>query len=123
MVLVDYRCPECGETAEELVPTPAPEHHPCRRCGAESYRRFTSAGLLGRARPPAAGSTACIDNPDVPGLCHVGPDAKRSLVARFRGDSATYEAEHRRQTRRFEQTGPPDPRRVTGHHHAPTKTA
>lgn len=75
MIIVDYYCPACDFTVEAFSVTPVPECRSCDRCGMQSRRRFSTAGLSGRASRPASGSTACVDNPDVPGLCHVGSAA------------------------------------------------
>lgn len=122
MILVDYRCVSCDATTESLTATTPPLRQTCARCGDTARRRYTTAGLAGRATAPAAGSTACVDNPDVPGLCHVGPEAKRTLIARHRGDTDTLAREQQRQRAEFERSGPPDPARVLGHTHtAPTR--
>lgn len=109
--LFDYRCPSCGWAGERLEEVPAPRAAACGRCPGEALRRYTTAGLRRTgdalaAIAPAAGSTACRDNPDVPGLCHVAPAARRSLIARHRGDDDTLAAERARQTRRYELDGP-----------------
>ncbi|GAA3884404.1 hypothetical protein GCM10022381_28230 [Leifsonia kafniensis] len=118
MILVDYKCSECQAVAEALVARPAPANAVCARCGADARRQFTTAGLMrGASIAPRITSTACADNPDVPGLCHVGPAAKKSLIARYRGDDRTLAAEQKRQTREFEQVGPPAPEKVFGHAH------
>lgn len=56
---------------------------------------------------PASGSTECIDNPDVPGLCHIAPQARRAAIAAHRGDDTTLASERAAQKRRFEESGPP----------------
>lgn len=117
MILVNYKCAECACTTEHLLTAPAPDSLPCPQCAGEARRRFGIAGLTGRATAPAAGSTQCVDNPGVPGLCHVGPAAKRSLIARHTGDSATLAAEQMRQRRAFETFGPPTASAVFGHTH------
>lgn len=109
--LFDYRCTACGWAGERLVDVPAPRALACARCPEEAVRRYTTAGLRRSgesltAISPAAGSTDCRDNPDVPGLCHVAPGARRSLIAQHRGDDDTLAAERARQTRRFEERGP-----------------
>lgn len=109
--LFDYRCAGCGWAGERLVEIPAPRTLACARCPQEASRRYTTAGLRRSggsltAIAPAAGSTDCRDNPDVPGLCHVAPAARRSMIARYRGDDDTLAAERARQTRHYEQHGP-----------------
>ncbi len=116
MILVDYYCPACRVSLEQFATQPFPSSVPCPDCGSTTRRRYTGARLVGRATPPASGSTACVDNPDVPGLCHVGPDAKRTLIARHRGDDVTLAVEQARQQARFEQMGAPRAERV-GHTH------
>lgn len=116
MLLVDYACAECGAWQEHLVTAPIPQNKVCAHCGSESHRRFSSAGLVGGARPPAQGiDTSCTSNPGVPGLCHVGPEARRSLLARHLGDDTTYSAERKRQQEKFERQGPPALSSVVGH--------
>ncbi|MDV7356626.1 hypothetical protein R4282_26875 [Rhodococcus oxybenzonivorans] len=118
MILVDYRCGACAVTTETLTCTPVPPHRLCPRCGGDAHRRYGAAGLTGRATAPAAGSTACVDNPDVPGLCHVGPAAKRTLIARHRGDTDTLAREQQRQRAEYERSGPPDSGQIRGHSHS-----
>src|SRR4051812_4270025 len=103
-LLFDYRCTQCRADIELFVPTPAPPTTPCPACEGEARRRYTSKGLALsgeglQAVAPASGGIDCRDNPDVPGLCHVAPSARRRLIARHRGDVDTYEAETKRQTR------------------------
>ncbi len=119
MILIDYHCVACDYTFESLVPSPPAAQQTCSKCGMESVRRYTAAGLSGRARWPAAGSTACVDNPDVPGLCHVGTAAKRSLIARHRGDDDTLAAEQARQQSAYERNGPPRSAAIQSHSHTP----
>lgn len=111
-ILFDYHCPACAWTGELRLPAPAPRAHACPSCGGAAHRRYTTAGLArsGAALTgiaPAAGSVACRDNADVPGLCHVAPGARRALLARHRGDTDTYQRERRRQQQTFETHGPP----------------
>ena len=116
MLLVDYACADCGAWQEHVVVAPIPTHKECVRCGGRSDRRFSSAGLVGGARPPAQGiDTSCSSNPGVPGLCHVGPEARRTLLARHLGDDTTYTAERKRQQEKFERQGPPALSSVVGH--------
>jgi hypothetical protein len=61
--------------------------------------------------------TDCFENPDVPGLCHVGPAAKKALIARFRGDEETLKTEQTRQSVEFERHGPPQMNQVASHSH------
>lgn len=121
-LLFDYRCTECRADIELFVPTPAPPTMECPECAGEARRRYTSKGLALtgeslRAVAPASGGTDCRDNPDVPGLCHVAPSARKRLIARHRGDVDTYEAETKRQTREFEAKGPAKLHRVISHSH------
>lgn len=118
MILVDYRCRHCGEKQESLVTSPPPGSLSCSRCGNEARRLFTTAGLLRKGAAASERSTRCLDNPDVPGLCHVGEAGKKSLIARFRGDDDTLEREKRHQTIQFERTGPPSPEQVFAHQHS-----
>lgn len=109
--LFDYRCPSCGWAGERLEVVPAPRATACGRCPGAAVRRYTTAGLRRTgdslaAIAPAAGSTECRDNPDVPGLCHVAPAARRSLIAQHRGDDDTLTSERVRQTRSYELNGP-----------------
>ncbi len=120
--LFDYRCHHCRWEGEVYAATPAPVTHACPSCGEQARRRYTSAGLARSstslaAIAPAAGSVDCRDNADVPGLCHVAPAARRALIARHRGDVDTYERETVRQTREFEQNGPPPANKVFLHSH------
>ncbi|PZG77204.1 hypothetical protein C1I97_36980 [Streptomyces sp. NTH33] len=65
----------------------------------------------------------CRDNPDVPGLCHVAPGARRALIARHRGDVDTYERERKRRTRELERNGPSALSSVFTHTHGFTASA
>lgn len=56
---------------------------------------------------PASGSLDCVDNPDVPGLCHIAPQARRAAIAAHRGDDTTLANERNAQKRSFEENGPP----------------
>jgi putative FmdB family regulatory protein len=121
-LLFDYRCSGCRADVELFMDTPAPPTTECPRCEGQARRRYTSRGLALsgeglRAVAPAAGGIDCRDNPDVPGLCHVAPSARRRLIARHRGDTDTYEAETRRQTREFEAKGPAPLETVITHGH------
>ena len=122
MIIVDYRCGTCSAVTETFTHPPAPSRQLCSHCGGVACRRYGLAGLTGRAAAPAAGSTTCVDNPDVPGLCHVGPAAKRTLIARHRGDGDTLAHEQQRQRTEYERFGPPDSSSVRSHSHsAPTR--
>ncbi|MFH5823177.1 hypothetical protein [Georgenia sp. AZ-5] len=121
-MLFDYRCTACTWEGEVYAETPAPLSQQCPACGDEARRRYTTAGLARSGRSlaaiaPAGGSIDCRDNADVPGLCHVAPSARRGLIAYHRGDVETYQAEKKRQTREFEQNGPPPAANVFAHGH------
>ncbi|GAB32868.1 hypothetical protein [Gordonia otitidis] len=110
-MMFDYGCGDCGWLGESLLTLPAPATIPCVDCGRPSRRRYTTAGLKRSAEglaaiAPAGGSIACRDNPDVPGLCHVAPKARRAMIARHRGDDHTLSRELARQTAEFESRGP-----------------
>ena len=100
-----------------MVTSPPPDSHGCSRCGGSARRLFTTAGLWQKQSKAGTSSTACLDNPDVPGLCHVGSAAKKSLIARFRGDDDAVERERKHQTEQFERTGPPAAEQVFAHTH------
>jgi putative FmdB family regulatory protein len=109
--LFDYRCRTCGWQGEAMVSVPADPTIDCRSCAAPASRVYSVAGLMRSgaslsAIAPAAGSTHCSDNPDVPGLCHVAPTARRTLIAQHRGDDHTLARERARQKRDFEEKGP-----------------
>lgn len=109
--LFDYQCKACGCHSEALVTVPAPATIDCNSCNAPAQRVYSMAGLLKsgsslNAIAPAGGSTACNQNPDVPGLCHVAPAARRTLIAQHRGDDHTLSQERAKQQRRFEEKGP-----------------
>lgn len=109
--LFDYRCKQCGWQGEALVAVPAAPTIGCRSCAAPAQRVYSMAGLMKTgsslsAIAPAGGSTECKDNPDVPGLCHVAPAARRTLIAQHRGDDHTLAGERAQQQRRFEEKGP-----------------
>lgn len=103
MILVDYECSVCGGRSEQFVRSPAPRTASCPACRGRAVRRFAPVGLLGSARPlepraPATGSRPlCQDNPDVPGLCHMTPEAGRAWVARARRDNRSLDRELERQ--------------------------
>lgn len=104
MILVDYRCDRCHGVSEHRVHAPAPATVPCPACRAPARRRFAAVGLLRGTPAPApqprtAPRALCRDNPDVPGLCHMTPDAARAWVARARGDNRTLDRELARQER------------------------
>lgn len=110
--MFEYRCGDCGWQGDMLLAAPAPATAECRRCGAPAARSYAVRGLMRSgaslaAIAPAAGSTECRDNPDVPGLCHIAPGARRAAIAAHRGDDTTLSAERAAQKRRFEQNGPP----------------
>lgn len=118
MIMVDYKCPACGTQYETLVRSPAPTTRACVGCGSDARRLFTTAGLVRRGGSPVrAAGTDCFENPDVPGLCHVGPAAKKALIARYRGDEETLKAEQTRQAVDFERHGPPSMNQVASHSH------
>ncbi|KAD3720570.1 hypothetical protein GD627_07090 [Arthrobacter yangruifuii] len=109
--LFDYRCRTCGWQGEAFVTVPAAPTLDCGSCTAQADRVYSVAGLLRSgaslsAIAPAGGSTECKDNPDVPGLCHVAPAARRTLIAQHRGDDHTLSQERAKQQRRFEEKGP-----------------
>lgn len=141
MIIVDYRCEACDGVAEHFVSNPAPPTMRCPACQAPARRRFAAVGLSGRAAPPterrpaASDRALCLDNRDVPGLCHMTPDAARTWVARARGDNRSLDRELERQERSLKETAGPaaDPvshdhghAHGTGHGHghaAPAATA
>lgn len=109
--LFDYHCKACGWHGEALVTVPAPSSMDCLGCSSSARRVYSMAGLLKSgsslsAIAPAGGSTKCNENPDVPGLCHVAPGARRTLIAQHRGDDHTLIQERAKQQRRFEENGP-----------------
>lgn len=118
MIIVDYKCSGCGAVTEAFVARPAPDAGTCPGCGAPTRRLFTTAGLK---RPDGTltkvTGTGCVDNPDVPGLCHVGPVARKALIARYRGDDVVLAQEQRRQTEAYERSGPPALEGVASHSH------
>lgn len=105
MILVDYRCEACDGTSEHAVANPVPATVECPACRAPARRRFAAIGLSGRAVPATdpvprgSGRALCLDNRDVPGLCHMTPDAARTWVARARRDNRSLERELERQER------------------------
>lgn len=107
MLISDYRCPAHG-TFEAVVPSPIPDHHVCPVCGDAASRRFTTAGLSGTApRPAEVLARSPKADAVVPGLCAAPADARTSVIARYVGDNDTLASEQKRQTRRFEECGPP----------------
>lgn len=109
--LFDYQCRQCGWQGEAMVTVPADPTIDCLSCQAPARRMYSMAGLLKTgsslsAIAPAGGSTKCHENPDVPGLCHVGPAARRTLIAQHRGDDHTLAQERAKQQKRFEEKGP-----------------
>ncbi len=123
MILVDYKCTSCGVMRERLVAQPVPNTDTCPDCGSGTRRTYASAGLVGTASPGR--STHCVDNPFIPGLCHVGPSARRALIARATGDDKAYAEERQHQTAEYEKTGPPSLGSVIapGHVHHSTPRA
>lgn len=118
MILVDYKCPACGDIAEIRVAVPVPAAQECR-CGASMRRVFSAAGLVGATPAPASqADLSCAANRHVPGFCHLGPAARRAALAKWTGDDTTYAAEVRRQTQRYETSGPPPLTSVFNHVHA-----
>lgn len=117
MILVDYRCDGCDGVSEHFVRTPAPATVNCPACRTPARRRFAPVGLSGRAAPPAEHSYAppgpalCRTNPDVPGLCHMTPEAGRAWIARARRDNRRLERELERQERSLQESDgkPADP--------------
>jgi hypothetical protein len=110
--MYEYGCHECGWYGDLLLVSPAPDTTECRHCGAQAKRKFAIRGLMRSGRDlaaiaPAAGSVDCKDNPDVPGLCHIAPGARRAAIAAHRGDETTLSSERAKQKRKFEQSGPP----------------
>jgi hypothetical protein len=110
--LFDYKCVSCGWSGEKFLSTPAPEQVSCSGCNGLADRRFSIRGLLRSGSSlqeiaPASGSIECVDNPDVPGLCHIAPQARRAAIAAHRGDETTLAAERTKQKQKFEQNGPP----------------
>lgn len=110
--MYEYGCGGCGWRGDRLLPSPAPDVVECGHCGASANRRFAIRGIMRSGRDlaaiaPAAGSTDCRDNPDVPGLCHIAPGARRAAIAAHRRDETTLASERARQKRQFEEVGPP----------------
>lgn len=110
--LFDFACSSCGWFGEQYLQAPAPEKVNCDSCEGLATRKYTIRGLVRsgaslQSIAPAAGSIDCVDNPDVPGLCHIAPQARRAAIAAHRGDDTTLEAERSKQKRQFEQNGPP----------------
>ena len=87
MILVDYRCPSCGRTAEAWVPSPAPATRSAPCCGVAARRRFGGRVLTEGAAPAREGG------PPIPGLCTLTPTAQRAMTARVRGDTRALERE------------------------------
>ena len=137
-VLVDYACPTCNGRTEARVPSPPPRALVCPSCGGEANRVWSPVGLLRRPQggvvagamdagtvapeaSPSGGHTTrplCVDNPDVPGLCHMTPSAGRAWLARARGDNRSLEQELARQEAAA-VTSPPTLDAVVSHHHHP----
>lgn len=126
MIVVDYRCGNCGHRAERWVSTPPPSHVACH-CGGPARRLFSGANLLGLAPDPDSVTKsarneppACRTNPMIPGLCHITPGAAKAFVARATGDNRTLDREIERQERalRDDPGGIVDP--IFGHAGAST---
>lgn len=113
MIIVDYRCESCDGLSEHFVSNPAPPTMQCPACRAPATRRFSAVGLSGRAAAPVEHKPAksdralCLDNRDVPGLCHMTPAAARTWVARARGDNRSLDRELERQERSLKETAGP----------------
>ncbi len=113
MIIVDYRCEVCDGRSEHFVSNPAPATMECPACRAPAQRRFAPVGLSGRAAPPVEHKPGkperalCLDNRDVPGLCHMTPDAARTWVARARGDNRSLDRELQRQERSLRENAGP----------------
>lgn len=121
MVLVDYRCHDCGRH-EAVVPRPIPASRACPGCGGPARRVFSSAGLSGRApRPGEVAARSRKADALVPGLCAAPPEARTAVISRYLGDDDTYAREVGRQTERFERHGSVAP--AVGHGHPHTTTA
>ncbi|MCF7550813.1 zinc ribbon domain-containing protein [Pseudonocardia sp. WMMC193] len=122
MILVDYRCGTCEGVSEHFVANPVPSAVECPACRAPALRRFAAIGLSGRAAPPAdrapvePGRSLCLDNRDVPGLCHMTPDAGRAWVARARRDNRSLERELERQERSLKENPTHAPSPVSHDH-------
>ncbi|MGQ0481944.1 MAG: hypothetical protein ACT4O0_13115 [Pseudonocardia sp.] len=124
MILVDYRCDNCLGTSEHLVSNPVPPTVSCPACLSSARRRFAPVGLGGRAaapvdRPVQSNRALCRDNPDVPGLCHMTPDAARTWVARARRDNRALERELAHQERTLKEN-PGKVLEPVSHTHGPT---
>lgn len=117
MILVDYKCSTCGVRVEHVVSHPIPGQQICR-CEGTMTRRYSFGGLTGTAEGPSAtADLSCAANRTIPGFCHFGAAARRRAHAAWTGDDKTYESELRKQTRRFEQAGPPSLSEVVAHVH------
>jgi hypothetical protein len=100
-VLVDYVCPTCAGRFEQWITTPAPATGTCPACGGVARRAWSPIGLTRGGSPTPAPApdrsrdtaALCARNPDVPGLCHMSPDAARGWIARARKDNRTLEGE------------------------------
>lgn len=131
MIIVDYRCPACDGISEHFVSNPAPPTMQCPACRAPAQRRFSAVGLSGRAaqrvesKPATSDRALCLDNRDVPGLCHMTPDAARTWVARARRDNRSLDRELERQERNLAETAGHVVDPVShdhGHAHGPGQT-
>lgn len=119
--LFDYRCTVCGWHGELFMSVPADTTIACQECAQPAKRVYSMAGLLRsgssmNAIAPAGGSIECKDNPDVPGLCHVAPAGRRTMIAQHRGDDHTLSQERAKQKRQYEEHGPVPLRKVLHTH-------
>jgi putative FmdB family regulatory protein len=113
-VLFDYRCSACHGIFEYRVTVPAPPTRSCPACHQKAHRIFSPVRLGGlaqaRAHPEttfAHGASAqrddaqlpldCVTNRDVPGLCHLSPEAAAVWVAKARGDGRALDTAYRHQ--------------------------
>lgn len=121
-VRVEYTCPRCLGRHEAQVASPPPAVRSCPSCGGTARRVWSPIGVHTSRVPPTASvvpqqrarAPLCASNPDVPGLCHLPPEAGRLWLARARKDGRALEKE----LERIEQA--PSPLGSTfsaGHHH------
>lgn len=128
-ILVDYACPGCLGRHEARVASPPPRTRRCPTCGCEAVRSWSPVGILrggvtgapegtNPVAPRDLSRPLCASNPDVPGLCHMSPEAGRLWVARAHKDSRSLERELERQERAVSDGSAPPVLSIGGHHHS-----